>query len=271
MTNFHGGVLLAPVAGSEIGDETAMAVFRTRLGTKKSDTWRPRRCVQAFRDAAPFHHREKICFIRGPIFRAAIILEKFRRRSKERIMKVFDSGNFLQKEREVWVLGETRKLAAAVLADVDDLPDAGVREQGEKLFCGLSGEADGAEESLHNLQKYSAASGEARKAKSFDWSTRASRRAASRPATKSEVLVTSSKPWRTRRRSSASRWDSRTPPRRRCVGVIPRSRSAGQIIRKRWHCKGSSSAHITAVTPVRERARVRSMPSRKSWAWRRAA
>src|SRR5436309_10837010 len=248
-----------------------MALLRARLGTKKRDTWRPQRRVQACRDAALFHHREKICFIRRPIFRAAIILEKFRRRSKKGIMEILDSGDFFQKEREVRVLGETRKLPAAVLADVDDLADAGIREQSEKLFCGLSGEADGAEEPVHNFQKYSAASGEARKAKSFDWSARASRRAASRPATKSEVLVTSSKPRRTRRRSSASRWDSRTPPRRMCAGVMSRSRSAGQIIRKRWHCKGSSSAHITAVTPVRERARVRSMPSRKSWAWRRAA
>src|SRR2546427_10406848 len=128
-----------------------MAVLRTRLGTKKSDTWRPRRCVQAFRDAAPFHHREKICFIRGPIFRAAIILEKFRWRSKERIMKVFDSGNFLQKEREVWLLGETRKLAAAVLADVDDLTDAGVCEQSGKCIWCLSGEAVGAAEVVQML------------------------------------------------------------------------------------------------------------------------
>jgi hypothetical protein len=43
------------------------------------------------------------------------------------------------------MLGETRKLAAAVLADVDNLLDAGVHEQSEKLFRSLSREADGAE------------------------------------------------------------------------------------------------------------------------------
>src|SRR5437588_1251353 len=271
MTNFDVVGLRAPVAGEEIGDEAAMALLRARLGTKKRDTWRPQRRVQACRDAALFHHREKICFIRRPIFRAAIILEKFRRRSKKGIMEILDSGDFFQKEREVRVLGETRKLPAAVLADVDDLADAGIREQSEKLFCGLSGEADGAEEPVHNFQKYSAASGEARKAKSFDWSARASRRAASRPATKSEVLVTSSKPWRTSRRSSASLWDSSAPPRRMCTGLLPCSISAGQIIRKRWHCSGSSSAHIKAMTLILKRASARSIPAAKSGARRRAA
>src|SRR5258708_31072177 len=197
MSNFDVVTLLAPVAGQEIGHEATVALLRARLGTKKSDTWRPRRCIQGCRDSTVFHHREKVCFIRSPVFGAAVILEKLRRRSKQWIMEIFDPGDFLQKEREVRVLGEARKLSGAVLPDVDDLADARVREQSEKLFSSLSREADGAEEPLHNLQKYSAASGEARKAKSFDWRTRASRRAASRPATKSEVLVTSSKPWRT--------------------------------------------------------------------------
>ncbi len=109
-------------------------------------------------------------------------------------MEICDSGDFFQEERKVRVLGETRKLAAAVLADVDDLLNAGVSEQSKKLFRSFSREADGAEKAFHEVQKYSAASGEARKAKSFDWRTKASRSAASRPATKSEVLVTSSKP-----------------------------------------------------------------------------
>src|SRR5258708_16173001 len=168
------------------------------------------------------------------------------------------------------MIGESREVAARVLEKVDGLLDDGVREQSEKFLGGFSGEADGAEETLHEVQKYSMASGEARNAKSFDCKTRASWRAASRPETKSEVLVTSSKPWRTRRRSSASRWDSRTPPRRMWAGVTPRSRSAGQIIRKRWHCRGSSSAHMSAVTLVRERARARSIPSAKSGARPRA-
>ena len=204
MPNFDRVAVLAPEGGEKIGDEAAMALLGTGLGTEKRDFGRPRRSVQVCRDTALFHRREKICFIRRPIFRAAIILEKFRRRSKQWFMQVFDPGDFLQKKGKVRMLGKRGELAAAVLADIDDLPDAGVREQSEKLFRGLSGEADGAKEPVHNFQRYSAASGEARKAKSFDWRTRASRRAASRPATKSEVLMTSSKPWRTRRRSSAS-------------------------------------------------------------------
>ena len=66
------------------------------------------------------------------------------------------------------MLGETRELAAPILANVNDLLDAGVREQSEEFLGGFSGESDGAEETLHKVQKYSAASGEARKAKSFD-------------------------------------------------------------------------------------------------------
>jgi hypothetical protein len=67
-------------------------------------------------------------------------------------MPVFDSGDFFQKEREVRMLGESGELAAAILADVDDLLDAGVREQSEKFLGGFSSEADGAEEALHGIQ-----------------------------------------------------------------------------------------------------------------------
>ena len=66
------------------------------------------------------------------------------------------------------MLGESRELAAAILAHVDDLLDPGAGEQGEEFLGGFTGEADGAEETLHDVQKYSAASGEARKAKSLD-------------------------------------------------------------------------------------------------------
>ena len=83
-------------------------------------------------------------------------------------MQVFHSGDFSQKEGEVGMLGESRELAAAILADVDDLLDSGTGEQSEEFLGGFSGEADGAEETLHHVQKYSAASGEARNAKSFD-------------------------------------------------------------------------------------------------------
>jgi hypothetical protein len=48
------------------------------------------------------------------------------------------------------------------------LLDSGTGEQSEEFLGGFSGEADGAEETLHHVQKYSAASGEARNAKSFD-------------------------------------------------------------------------------------------------------
>src|SRR5882762_480810 len=205
MANFDGVALLAPVAGEKIGNEAAMAFLWAGFGAEKRDLGRPRRRIETCGDTTLFHHCEKICFIGGPIFRAAIRLEKFRWRGEQRLMQVFHSGDFSQKEGEVGMLGESRELAAAILTDVDDLLDPGTGEQSEEFLGGFSGEADGAEETLHHIQKYSAASGEARNAKSLDWRTRASFRAASRPETNSEVLVTSSKPWRTRRRSSASR------------------------------------------------------------------
>src|SRR5260370_33705924 len=105
-------------------------------------------------------------------------------------MQVFHSGDFSQKEGEVGMLGESRELAAAILAHVDDLLDPGAGEQGEEFLGGFTGEADGAEETLHGVQKYSAASGEGRKAKSLDCRTRASLRAATRPRRDSKRLVT---------------------------------------------------------------------------------
>ena len=168
MANFDCVTLLVPVAGEKIGDEAAMTFLRAGFGTEKRDLGRPRSRVETCGDTALFHHCEKIRLIGGPIFRVAIRLEKFRRRGKQRLMQVFHSGDFSQKEGEVGMFGESRELAAAILTHVDDLLDAGVREQSEEFLGGFSGKADGAEETLHEVQKYSIASGDARNAKSFD-------------------------------------------------------------------------------------------------------
>src|SRR4029077_2988850 len=152
MANFYGVALLAPESGEQISNETAMAFLRPGLGTEKRNPGRPRRRVDACGDTALFHRGEKFGFIGVPIFRAAIFLQKFRRWSEQRLMQVFDFSDFLQEEGKVRVLGETGKLAAAILADVDDLLDAGVRKQGEKFLGGFSGEADGAEETLHKIR-----------------------------------------------------------------------------------------------------------------------
>jgi len=151
MANFDGVALLAPEGGEQLGYETAMAFLRTGFGTKKRYLGRPRRHVDACGNITFFHRGEKFRFIGSPIFRATIRLEKLRRWSEQRLMQVFDSGDFFQKEGKVRVLGETGELAAAILADVDDLLDAGVREQGEKFLGGFSREADGAEKTLHEI------------------------------------------------------------------------------------------------------------------------
>src|SRR5713226_10258701 len=194
MAEFDGVSLFAPVRCEKIGHEAAMTFFRTGFGAEKRDLGRPRRRVETCGDTAHFHRCEKMCFIGGPVLGAAIGPEDLGRRSEQRLVQVFNSRDFSQKEGEVRMLGESGELANAILTDVDDLLDPGVREQSEEFLGGFSGEADSAEETLHGVQKYSAASGEARKAKSFDWRTRASLRASSRPETNSEVLVTSSKP-----------------------------------------------------------------------------
>jgi hypothetical protein len=151
MANFDGVALLAPVAGEKIGDEAAMAFLRAGFGAEKRDLGGPRERVETCGDTALFHHCEKIRFIGGPILGAAISLEKFRRRGEQRLVEVFNSADFSQKEGEVRMLGEAGELAAAILANVDDLLDSGVREQSEEFLGGFSGEADGAEESLHEI------------------------------------------------------------------------------------------------------------------------
>src|ERR1700687_2424393 len=151
MANFDGVSLLPQVAGKKIGDEAAMAFLRAGFGAEKRNLGGPRKRVETCGDTALFHRCEKIRFIGRPIFGAAISLEKFRRRGEQRFVEVFNSGDFFQKEGEVRMLGEAGELAAAILADVDDLLDSGVREQSKEFLGGFSGEADGAEEALHEI------------------------------------------------------------------------------------------------------------------------
>jgi len=151
MANFDGVALLAPVAGEKIGHEAAMAFLRAGFGAEKRNLGGPRKRVETCGDTALFHGCEKVRFIGGPVFGAAISLEKFRRRGEHRLVEVFNSADFFQKEGEVRMLGEAGELAAAILADVDDLLDSGVREQSEEFLGGFSGEADGAEKALHEI------------------------------------------------------------------------------------------------------------------------
>src|ERR1700682_3938340 len=151
MANFDGVALLAPEPGAKIGDEAAMAFLRAGFGAEKRDLGGPRERVETCGDTALFHRCEKIRFIGGAIFEAAKNFEKFRRRGEQRLVEVFNSGDFFQKKGEVRMLGEAGELAAAILANVDDLLDSGVREQSEEFLGGFSGEADGAEEGVHEI------------------------------------------------------------------------------------------------------------------------
>src|ERR1700694_5176393 len=98
MANFDGVALLAPVAGKKIGDEAAMAFLRAGFGAEKRDLGGPRKRVETCGDTALFHHCEKTRFIGGPIFGAAISLEKFRRRGGHRVVGGLKFGGFFLEE-----------------------------------------------------------------------------------------------------------------------------------------------------------------------------
>lgn len=68
-------------------------------------------------------------------------------------MLVFNSGDFSQKKGEVRMLRKPRELPTAILANVDDLLDPGVRKKGEKLLGGLCSESDGADKPLHKCSQ----------------------------------------------------------------------------------------------------------------------
>jgi len=57
-------------------------------------------------------------------------------------MAITDAGNFLQEISEVGMLGETGKLALAMLADVDNFLHSRFVEQTKKLLGSLSRESD---------------------------------------------------------------------------------------------------------------------------------
>jgi hypothetical protein len=137
------------MCGEKIRYQPAVALFGAGLGTEKSDFRRPGSGIQGCRNTSLFHHRAKIRFIRRPILRFPIPFEEFGRRSQLWLMGVFNCGNFSQEKREIRMLGEPRKLADAILADVNDLFNMRAHQQRKKLLCGFPGEADGTEKALH--------------------------------------------------------------------------------------------------------------------------
>lgn len=167
MANFDYVAFAAPTRSEEIGNETAMAFFRTGLGTQQGKIGRPACSVQRFRNVASFHEGEEANFVRRPVFRLAIGLEKLRSGCEKRFVDVRDSGDFFEEIGEIGMLGEAGKLAAAVLANVDEPLDSCFLEEGKKIFRCFSSEADSAKEIVHGFQKYSMASGEVRKANSL--------------------------------------------------------------------------------------------------------
>src|SRR5260370_24549553 len=194
MANFDAVALFTPMCGKEIGDEAAVAFFGAGLGAKKRDFRRTRRSVQFVRDVALLQPGQKRGFVGGPVLCAALAVEELRWRSEPRVVGVGDAGDFLEKETKIGMLGEAGKLAGAFLADVDNLLDAGVLQQGEEFLGGFSSEADGAEEILHGTQKYSRDLGEPRKANSLASSWKASSNAKAPSATKTQPVAKTRRP-----------------------------------------------------------------------------
>src|SRR5580704_2624221 len=233
MADFYAVTFATPAGGEEIGNEAAMAFFGPGLGTQQGEVGVPACGVERLRNASIFHEGEEFSFVSRPVLRFAIRLEEFGRGCEMWLMHVSDAGDFLQEIGEVRMLGVAGELAAAVLANVDELLDSCLLDEGKKFLRCFSSKSDGAKEILHGAQKYSIASGEVRKANSSACRRRASSRAEARSETKSAPLVKAEPPCNSSKRSSASDCDSRMPLRRICTGTTPRSTRAGQIMRKR--------------------------------------
>jgi len=167
MVNFDVVAFAAPPRGEEIGNKTAMAFFGAGFGAQQDELGGPACGVQRFRNAASFHEGEEANFVRRPVFRLAIGLEKLGSGCEKRLVNVRDSRNLLDEIGEVGMLGVAGELAAAMLANVDELLNSHVFEEGKKILRCFSSEADGAKEVVHGGQKYSMASGEVRKANSL--------------------------------------------------------------------------------------------------------
>src|SRR5882672_2499922 len=166
MVNFDVVAFTAPAGGEEIRDETAVAFFGARFGAEQRNLGRPARCVEHSRNAAIFHQGEEAGFVSWPVPGFAIGLEEFGRGGEKRFRNVCDPRNLLEEIGEVGVLGVTGKLPAAILANVNEPLDSRFFQEGKKFFRCFSRESDGAEKIWHGDQKYSMASGEARKANS---------------------------------------------------------------------------------------------------------
>src|SRR5580658_5412298 len=152
MANLDAVALPSPMRGKQIGDETAMTLLGTRLGTKQGRSPWPYARVERLRDSALSHQAQKSSFVGRPIPGVAIGVEQLGSWSELWLVGIIDAGNFLQKKFKVGMLGETGKLPAPVQPDIDDLFRLGLLEKAEEFLGSFSSESDRREEDLHKVR-----------------------------------------------------------------------------------------------------------------------
>src|SRR5712672_2765081 len=93
--------------------------------------------VKTLGDTAVEHELPKGAFVGGPVPGVAIRGANFRRGSEARLVGISYSGNAVQEEGEIGIFGESGELANSIFANIDQLLNACVLQQREKLFSGF--------------------------------------------------------------------------------------------------------------------------------------
>lgn len=166
MANLYAPALPSPVGGEQICNKTAVAFLGARLGAQKRNFGRPGRRIERVWDAALLHQPQKPGLVGWPVLVISVGLQQFGCGRELRLVGIANVRDFFEEIGDVRMFRIAGKLSAAILSNIDNTFHARLLKEREKLLGGLSREADRAEKNFHGNQKYSAASGEERKANS---------------------------------------------------------------------------------------------------------
>ena len=98
------------------------------------------------------HQRQETSLVSGPIFTVAIDVEQLRSWRELRLIRITETGNFLQEILKVGLLGEAGELASAMESNINALFYSRFLEKAEKLFGRLPRETDGAKKNFHKIK-----------------------------------------------------------------------------------------------------------------------
>src|SRR6266404_1047002 len=105
--------------------------------------------VEASRNTTVEHELPKHAFIRRPVPGVAISCPNFRGGREARFVGVSYTGYAIQEEGEIRVFRKSRKLPNSILANINELLNACILQQGEKLFRGFPGKPDRTDGASH--------------------------------------------------------------------------------------------------------------------------